>query len=232
MAPKGRKDDSQSNGKRKSGIRFRYMDSERLVEFNVDNDDPSVTDGLRLIANALAGRNISVAPAIKVLKKPGVGSTEVVDSEDEEEPLEQPLPFPESGQADEEEEETTESEGEKRRRAAPRAPKFLDELNLTTAKVSLEDFVKDKNPDNDMDKYAVIAVWYKQHFSTDEISIDHIFTAYDKLGWRAQMPGPDPSQTLRNLKNNKNWLVSGAKRGFYKVNWNGEDAVNKMGVGV
>ena len=40
--------------------------------------------------------------------------------------------------------------------------------------LSLEDFVKEKNPDNDVDKYAVIAVWYKQHFKTEEISIDHI----------------------------------------------------------
>ena len=102
-------------------------------------------------------------------------------------------------------------------------------MNLTTATVSLEDFVKEKNPDNDLDKYAVIAVWFKQHFDTEEISIDHIFTAYKKLGWQAQMPAPDPSQTLRNLKSNKNWLTGGTKRGFYKVNWNGEDAVNKMG---
>src|SRR6266851_11335 len=186
MANKGRKDDSQSNGKGKGGIRFRYMDSERLVEFNVDNDDASVTDGLRAIANALAGRNITVAPPPKLLKKVGAGSTEVSDPKDEEETLEQPLPFPAAESVDDREEEEEQEEvgtvSERRQRPAPRAPKFLDELNLTTAKVSLEDFVREKNPDNDVDKYAVIAVWYKQHLNTEEISIDHIFTAYDKLG--------------------------------------------------
>jgi len=230
MAPKGRKDESQSNGKSKGGIRFRYMDSERLVDFSVDNDDANVTDGLRLIANALAGRNIAVAPP-KLLKKAGAGSTEVLDPKEDEETLEQPLPFPAPESEDEREEEHEEvgTVSERKQSPAPRAPKFLDELNLPTARVSLADFIKEKDPTSDSDKYAVIATWFKQHFDTEEISIDHIFTAYRALGWQAQLPGPDPSQTLRNLKNNKNWLVSGTKRGHYKVNWNGEDSVNKMG---
>ena len=29
---------------------------------------------------------------------------------------------------------------------------------------------------------------------------DHIFTAYRKLGWQAQLPGPDPSQTPPKLE--------------------------------
>lgn len=232
MANKNRKDDAQSNGKGKGGIRFRYMDSERLVEFNVDNDDASVNDGLRAIANALAGRTIAVAPAPKMLRKTTGGSSEVLQEKDEEAIDTDVLPFPDQPLVDEheeQEEETNDAPSERKQRPAPRAPKFLDDLNLTTAKVSLQDFVKEKNPDNDVDKYVVIAVWYKQHFSTEEISIDHIFTAYKALGWQAQLPGPDPSQTLRNLKNQKNWLVSGSKRAFFKINWNGEDAVNKMG---
>ena len=79
-----------------------------------------------------------------------------------------------------------------------------------------------------MDRYAVIAVWFKRQFNTEEITIDHIFTAYKALGWQAKLPG-DLSQTFRNLKSNKNWFDSGSKRGAYKVNWNGESAVNKMG---
>jgi len=92
----------------------------------------------------------------------------------------------------------------------------------------LADFVQERSPDGDMDKYAVIAVWFKQQLGVDEITIDHIFTAYKALGWQAQLPD-DPSQTFRNLKSNKNWVDTGSKRGAYKVNWNGEGAVNKMG---
>ena len=115
------------------------------------------------------------------------------------------------------------------RRSAPRAPRFLNDLDLTKAPVGLADFVQEKkSPDGDMDRYAVIAVWFKRQFNTEEITIDHIFTAYKALGWQAKLPG-DLSQTFRNLKSNKNWFDSGSKRGAYKVNWNGESAVNKMG---
>jgi hypothetical protein len=233
MANKGRKDESQANGNGKGTFRFRYMDSNRQFEVNADNvDGENLLEGFRHVANAITGRTIA-APAPKQLKTPSGGApTEVLDDKDED-TITTTLPFPDEPPADEHEEEEEEEHEVgpgtvKRQRSAPRAPKFLDELNLTTAKVSIEDFIKAKGPDNDLDKYIVIAVWYKQEFKTEEISIDHIFTAYDKLGWRAQLPGPDPSQTLRNLKNNKNWLVKGSKNGMFKVNWNGEDAVNKM----
>lgn len=230
MAPKGRKDESSTNGHGKGTFRFRYMDSNRQFEVEADNvSGESLLEGFRNVANAITGRT---AAATKLLKTPGGAPAEVLDRKEEEETLNQPLPFPPAEPVDEreenEEQEEVETSSVKRQRHAPRAPKFLDELNLTTAKVSIEDFVREKSPDNDLDKYIVIAVWYKQHFNTEEISIDHIFTAYDKLSWRAQMPAPDPSQTLRNLKNNKNWLVRGSKNGLFKVNWNGEDAVNKM----
>jgi hypothetical protein len=78
--------------------------------------------------------------------------------------------------------------------------------------VQLNDFVQEKNPGGDMDKYAVIAAWFKQYLSTEEITIDHIFSAYKALGWQAQLPD-DLSQTFRNLKSNKNWFDSGSKRG-------------------
>src|SRR6185437_8731878 len=117
---------------------------------------------------------------------------------------------------------------DRRRRPAPKAPKFLSDLDLTKASVQLSSFVDEKNPDGDMERYAVIAHWFKDNLGTVEITIDHIFTAYKVLGWQAQLP-QDPGQTFRNLKSNKNWFDSGSSRGKYKINWNGETAVNKMG---
>ncbi len=77
------RNDEESHGK-KGSIRFRYMDSERVCDFSVDNvTGESVTDGLRSIANALAGRNIAVNPIPKLLKKPGA-STELLEVKDEE----------------------------------------------------------------------------------------------------------------------------------------------------
>jgi hypothetical protein len=230
MAPR-RKEESQTNGSGKGTFRFRYMDSNRQFEVQADNvSGESLLEGFRQVASAIAGRAPAVEPARRLPKDAAAGAAaEVLDEKDDTEI--DVLPFPDQSAAEAEEktvEESSDAAGERKHRPAPRAPKFLDDLNLTTATVSLEDFVKQKNPDNDLDKYAVIAVWYKQHFNTGEISIDHIFTAYKTLGWQAQMPGPDPSQTLRNLKNNKNWLTAGSKRGFFKVNWHCEDTVNKM----
>jgi hypothetical protein len=177
MVNKGRKEGTESNGKSKGGIRFRYMDSERLCDFSVDNDDPNVTDGLRLIANALAGRNISVAPAPKRLKNAGNGSTEVLEKE-EEETLEQTLPFtdPEPVDALEEEEETetpgTEAPKSKRK---PKTPKVPTDINLSTATLPLADFMQQKNPTEMLDKYVVVAVWYRNQFKITDITIDRIW---------------------------------------------------------
>jgi hypothetical protein len=230
---KVRKEESQANGSGKGTFRFRYMDSSRQFEVQADNvSGENLLEGFRHVANAITGRNI--APAPKLLKTTAAAasaSAEVVDPKENQEEFEFEPETPPAPEVVEEnaDEQATDGAGGKKPRRAPRAPKFLDELNLTTAKVQLVDFIKEKNPDSDVNKYAVIAVWYKQHFNTDEISIDHIFTAYDVLGWKAQLPGPDPTQTLRNLKNVKNWLTTGSKRGFFKVNWHCEDAVNKMG---
>jgi hypothetical protein len=228
MVTRRGKEEPGSNGHNKGKIKFRYMDSERVVDFSVENmAGDSVTEGLHSIANALAGRTLPRGGTPN--PKRTLESARAVEVEEE-------TATPEVEVPEEELEETAdEASGEDgtstpvRRRHAPRAPKFLSELNLTTASLQLEDFIAQKQPQSDLDKYAVIAQWFKEHFNTEEVSIDHIFTAYRKLGWQAQLPGPDPSQTLRNLKK-KNWFDNGSKRGDFKINWNGSDAVNKMGV--
>lgn len=230
---KGRKD-TQTNGNSsgKGIFRFRYMDSNRQFEVEANNvSGEHLLEGFRNVASAITGRNIPVAPSPKLLNTAAAAastSPEVVNKNQEEFEFEPETPTASEAVEDIDDEQITDGAGGKKPRPAPRAPKFLTELNLTTAGVSLQDFISQKNPDNDADKYSVIAVWFKQHFKTEEVSIDHIFTAYTALGWQAQIPGPDPSATLRYLKK-KNWMVSGTKRGFFKVNWNGEDTVNKMG---
>ena len=48
-----------SNGNNKGKIKFRYMDSERVVDFSVENmTGDSVTEGLHSLADALAGRTL------------------------------------------------------------------------------------------------------------------------------------------------------------------------------
>jgi hypothetical protein len=63
MATRRGKEEPTANGHGKPKIKFRYLDSERLVDFSVENfTGESVTEGLHSIANALAGRTLQAIP--------------------------------------------------------------------------------------------------------------------------------------------------------------------------
>jgi hypothetical protein len=217
-----RKNDVKSDG---NGSRVKL----RLVELDVEGGTADLVEGLKSLAATLRGTGGALPGRALAAAKPNGSTSAVVEIDDAHEDDENLPDAAVVGAADEGPEATPDDGADSRkRRPAPKAPKFLSDLDLTKAPVQLNDFVQEKNPGGDMDKYAVIAAWFKQHLSTGEITIDHIFTAYKALGWQAQLPD-DLSQTFRNLKSNKNWFDSGSKRGTYKINWNGESAVNKMG---
>jgi hypothetical protein len=218
-----KKDDSRISG---NGARVKL----RWMELDVEGGTTDLVEGFKSFAAELRGVGGRSSPRALAEAKPnGAASATAVidDSPAEQENL---LDATDIEAVDKRPSEAITDPGvdNRKRRPAPRAPKFLSDLDLTKASVQLNDFVQEKSPVGDMDRYAVIAVWFKQYFNMEEISIDEIFTAYKVLGWQAQLPD-DPSQTFRNLKNNKNWFDSGSKRGSYKINWNGESAVTKMG---
>jgi hypothetical protein len=229
---KGRQSE-ESNGK-KGSIRFRYMDSERVCDFSVENvTGESVTDGLRSIANALAGRNIAAALAPKQLRRSGAGGgpAEIIDEREETEaPSPGVLPFDETP-VDTAEDVEPEG-GAQVRPKQPRklkAPKVLDDPKLNTAGVSLADFLKEKGSPTEMfDKYSAVAVWYKQQFNITEMNIDRIYTAFKHLGQDSQLPA-NVEKPLMNLTYQKQWFAKTKNPGCYEIKWLGEDAVNKMG---
>lgn len=234
MAIKGRKDGSQTNGNGKGTFRFRYMDSNR--QFEVEADDVSgdkLLEGFRYVANAITGRTIA-APAPKQLKQNAGGGpqTEILEDREEEAVETETLPFPDQQDGDEPEEEDTDPiESTPKPKRKVKGPKLLTDLNLTTAKVSLADFMAQKGATDMKDKYAVMAVWYKQQFNITEINIDRIYSAFSHLGQETQLP-TDVEKPLKNLTYTKvkKWFdkVDG-QAGTYAINWVGEDGVNKMG---
>ncbi|MDE2466921.1 MAG: hypothetical protein KGO02_24875 [Alphaproteobacteria bacterium] len=109
-----------------------------------------------------------------------------------------------------------------------RPPKFLDELDLTKATKSIEEFMAEKgNPAEANDRYIAIAVWLKEHMSIEEFDINHIYTVFHSLGWKAQVP-VSHSQPIRDLKSKRHFLTREKGEG-YKVNWKGIQYVAKMG---
>jgi hypothetical protein len=223
MAGKGSSKGSNENGNGSSKIRFRFVDIE------MENVNESITEGLKSLAGALSRSHVIAVPARQIAapKATPAGKT-VIEAEEEAELLTPEEPSEE--EIDESETEVTPVQnGKPKKKYAPKAPKFLSDIDLTTASVKLEDLVQEKNPDDMMAKYTVIAFWFKEYLSIEEITVDHIFTAFKHLGWQSQMPD-DPSQTFRNAKSLKSWFDKGSGKGAYKINWNGINAVNKMGV--
>lgn len=226
---KGKRDEQRTNGIGKGHIKFRYVDGDKYLDLDMEGvANEAVAEGLKSIANALAGKG-AAGPARTLPRSTAAPAAPVLDSE--EEPVSPDEVETEEDTVEEPVSEETSGEGQEprpRRRSAPKAPTFLSDLDLTKSSVQLADFVQQKNPGGDMERFAVIAFWFKEHMNLDEVTTDHIFTAYKTLGWQSQMPD-DPGQTFRNLKSNKNWFDSGSKRGAYKINWNGINSVNKMG---
>ena len=109
-----------------------------------------------------------------------------------------------------------------------RPPKFLDDLDLSKASKPVADFLAEKgNPTETNDRYVAVAVWLKEHLQIEEFTINHIYTVFDNLGWKGQMP-VNHSQPLRDLKTKRHFLTK-EKGAGYKVNWQGIQYVAKMG---
>src|ERR1700682_1493281 len=158
MATRRGKDETTTNGNSKGKIKFRYMDSERVVDFSVENmTGNSVTDGLHSIANALAGRTLPRKTAPDPKRTLAGGGAPAVDVEEEVETPEDETPEQEVLEPEEEESEE-ETPPKPKRERKPKAPKLLNTPNLTEAKVPLADFMKQKNVTEMMDKYAVVTV--------------------------------------------------------------------------
>jgi hypothetical protein len=210
-------------------VKFRYADAERFFDLDVDNikNETGVVDGLKSIASALASRTIAIAPNRALVAKATNGSPNGVAAAP---PVAEEPETPEQDLLAPEEEETVPAAANSNGKSTPkqrkvREPKFLTAIDLTAATVKLSDFFKQKDPQNIFEKYLVIAVWFKEQMATEEFDVNHIYTGFDHMGLRAQIPA-DPGQPLRYLKM-KN-LVEQPSRGKYKVTWNGSSAVAKM----
>lgn len=209
-------------------VKFRYADHERYFDLDVDGikHEDGVVDGLKSIANALAGRTIVSAAGRGLPAKPHVTGAVVRPSPPEDEQSEEESPEEEAAAAA-----PTDTDGngaqKTRKKYVPKAPTFLSNLDLGSAQVSLEDFAKAKNPTEMNDRYLVVAAWFKEQMKMDEINNDHIFTAFRTLEW--QMPD-DPGSIFRTLKHKKQYFDKGEGVGGYKVTFLATKYVSKMGI--
>jgi hypothetical protein len=105
----------------------------------------------------------------------------------------------------------------------------MDDLDFSTASKSLEDFMAEKgNPTEITDKYLVTVVWFKDFMNIEAVMVHHIFTAFDHIGWKAEMP-VNPTIPLRDLKGKRHMLTRESGAEGYKLNFKGIQHIEKMG---
>ena len=99
------------------------------------------------------------------------------------------------------------------RQSKPRVaktPKVLDDIDLQSSP-SLADFVAGFDLKTDVDRYLVIALWFRDARNTPSITVDHVYTCFRSLSWGTS--STDFSKPLRNLRDEQS-MKGGAKDGF------------------
>jgi hypothetical protein len=205
-----RRKSDEANGNGDGHIKF------RVIEFEIDGGNSTLAEGIKALTTALSKSPVTttlapqrVLPAQASAPKHGasVADTELPAATDEEGTTDEVL---------EEEAGGTAAAARPRRTAVPPpTPTVLSDIDLNGGKVSLKDFMEQKSPSDTYERYATIAVWYKENHNLDEVNADRIYTAYRFIDL---VPPNDVGQVLRNLKANKKWFDKGDSRGGYKVN--------------
>ena len=97
-------------------------------------------------------------------------------------------------------------------------PHFLKELDLDSGEKPFKDYANDLHPETDNDRYLVIASWLKLFRSLDSITIHHVYTCNQKMGWTSQK---DVGQPFRQLKRKSMFINS--RKGQWEITHIGLD---------
>lgn len=199
----------------------------RIIEFEMEGSDLSLQESLKSITAALSRPNVVLAsrPTARIDSNKPAGTVQngeaVTDEELEHvEYVEDTTPLETSAPV---------APRKPRKASKPVAPNVVavrfDDGNPTFA-----DFVADREPKNDMQKYICAAYWLKMYKDVHEVSIDHIYTAYRSQGWALPANAIQPMRELAATRDGR--FSKGVEKGHYTINHIGEGFVTtKMGRG-
>ncbi len=192
----------------------------RVIEFELEGSDESLHDGLKNLAAALlrtgptpvsrqlsnGSRPAATPDAASVEADEGSPDDDVVDSE-----IAEPVV---------------------KRSPASRKPisvKVLEDIAFDDVDPTLPEFFASKKPSNVLDKYLVIAYWYKNQKKISDLTPDHFHTA---LRFLNQATPKDAAQPMRDLRHRRRGKFSvGKTPGSVVINHVGENSVREMGKG-
>jgi hypothetical protein len=221
MANKKSDQKSATNGHDSGGIKV------RVIEFELHGRNATVSEGIKAITEAISSRTVVVPeprrPALPQVSKSGT-ATAVIESDD--------LAELESGEQEpspiEAEEEAAPTGNGTKRSYSFKTPTFLNDLDVTKAKKDLKQFVGEKNPQDVMSKYLVVVYFLQKYMDVPEVTVNHVYTVFDTLGWKAEMP-LKPGKPLADLKSKRHMLTREPEAEGYKLNFKGDQEVEKMG---
>lgn len=110
------------------------------------------------------------------------------------------------------------------RKRSLKSPIVLD-LDLTSGETPLAEFLNDHPTQRTSKRYLMIAYWFKHHRTIEEVSADHIHTAFRHMSWQTPK---DAIQPIRDMKCKMQWFHKGETKGHYKINHVGENEVQKL----
>ncbi|GAB4462123.1 MAG: hypothetical protein OHK0029_28390 [Armatimonadaceae bacterium] len=125
------------------------------------------------------------------------------------------------------------AETPKKERAVRERKPFKGEIDDTISwdgdGVPFVDYVRQRNPQDTMKKYLVIATWFKRHGGHEAVDANLMYNAYRKMGWTGMK---DMGQALRSgAKPDRGYFKRDIHEGngFYAITNIGMDAADKVG---
>lgn len=200
----------------------------RIIEFELEGSDISLQESLKSITAALSRSTVVVAPRQQQRLGSMRNVAEVAMNNSDEPP--EDLEYAEALEQEEEPIASASTAAKKQRKQPKMAAPNLVDIRFDDEKPTFAEFVEEKSPKNEMQKYLCVAFWLKTHKGINEVSIDHIYTAYRLMGWALPT---SPVQPMRELAATRDKRFSkGAEKGHYAINHIGEGFVTtKMGNG-
>lgn len=109
-----------------------------------------------------------------------------------------------------------------RRPASKKAyPRAKDIDFRPEGKMSLRDFIADKQPTNFYEKNLVIVYYLKEHLEMSAVDVGDVLAGYVHAGWK---PPSDPENSLRQAASKKHWLDTSDTRSI-KITYHGSIVV-------
>lgn len=201
----------------------------RIIEFELEGSDTSLQESLKSIAAALSRPNNAIsAPRINRIEAPrqvdvtvngaiqsdeDFDDTEILDEQDTVQSENSPLPK------------------KVRKPTKGPTPAILRDVRFDDVEPTFAIFSADRQPKSDKLKYLCVAHWLKTYKDINEISIDHVYTAYKVMNWALPANAVQPMRELAATRDGR--FSKGHEKGHYAINHVGEGFVTtKMGAGL